>query len=338
MHSTAQHSRHRTATSWAVGGFFSAILLGLVLYQVDWRQAGEMVRELSWRLVLAGVLLYLVEGVVTALRIRLFSPGRPSTLDCLKANAWYVVSLVLLPARLGEVAAVIIFQRYLGMRSGMAVMSIVMQRMLDVAVLSGLFLVASVFVAPVVPAGALYGVAAAVIAAVITGVSLAGRLLGVLAGSLLRRYGRPSQGMRRRLVRLLLQARLWHRRYFDSRMIAGGLGLTLIKWGAHLTGFFLLLAALRLPFGLQEGVLIGAAYNFLAIIPIQTIGGFGVAEAGLAGLLILSGLSLPIAAGVSVLVRVVLIAAPFLFWLLVMAVSLVGKSAQNRSVRQGFRP
>ena len=54
----------------------------------------------------------------TAARIRICTEGPPRFSAALKTNAWYVLFLIILPARLGEAAAVLLFRRFLGQNAG----------------------------------------------------------------------------------------------------------------------------------------------------------------------------------------------------------------------------
>ena len=108
------------------------------------------------------------------------------------------------------------------------------------------------------------------------------------------------------------------RQVHGARVVRVGL-LTLGKWICILGGFVLLARGLMLGLDVAEGVTAAAAYNFLAVLPLQTVGGFGLGEAGLTGVLVVFGLPLGLAAGASVVMRLTLIAVPVAFWVVVMS-------------------
>ena len=78
-------------------------------------------------------------------------------------------------------------------------------------------------------------------------------------------------------------------------------------------------------------MLLAAAFNFLAVVPLQSVGGIGVSEVGLAGLLMVFGASVEYAASMTIVVRVILLSTPVLYWVLVMAVT---SGADFSSVRR----
>ena len=65
---------------------------------------------------------------------------------------------------------------------------------------------------------------------------------------------------------------------------------------------------------------IGIVYNLSAVIPIQTVGGFGISEAALLGSFRWLGYSLGVGASIAIAIRLALIAGPLLFWLVIIVV------------------
>jgi len=302
---------------WLAAGAISVLLLALVLAVVDWSALGDMLRAAIWPLVALAGALFFVEGIATAARIRICTEGPPRFGAALRTNAWYVLFLVILPARLGEAAAVLLFRRFLGQNAGAAAMSIVVQRLLDVAVLAGAVLLLALVVSGLPSPAIVYGASVAVIAVIGAAIWASDDLLAAAANAMSRRRWRHAGGMRTGILRMVLQARLWRRHRLDRGRLAAAAAITLVKWLCNLGAIVALLLALRLAIGPFEAVLIAAAYNFLAVIPLQTIGGFGLGEVGLTGLLVVFGEALPDAAGASILVRAGLVIAPLLFWLVV---------------------
>jgi len=313
---------------WLSAGAISLGLLGVVVAQIDWGTAAAMLDGLAWPYVAGAICLLLAEGVVTSIRIWIFSARKPALTAAIRANAWYVVLLVLLPARLGEVAAVFVFQNHLGQKPGAASMSVVAQRLYDVACLGAVFLIALAGLGDAIPSGILAVIAAG--------------LLGGAAAALVRLDFLLSLGARwllgmklhrqvivRPAVRLVLQARTWNRHMMSRKEVPMAVATTLLKWGANLGALACLLSAVGLGLPVAGQFAIATAYNFLAIIPVQTIGGFGVGEAGLSLLLIASGIAVPVAASASVLMRLVLVCSPFLFFLLVHGLVRIGENVRN---------
>ncbi len=306
-------------TVWITAAAVSLLLLGLVVAQIDWRAARAMASRIDWGLLGIALVLLFFEGVFAAARIALFTGQLGRFAGSLQANAWYVILLVMLPARLGEVAAIFVFERFLEMKRGAAAISIIAQRLYDVMVLSVLFFIALLGLAGPLSQAWLAIAALAVIGIAVAVLYYLGNLL-TGAFLLMRRAGLHHGGLTRQGAHLLLQARLWSRQAGARQsVVLGGLGLTFLKWVSNLSALVLLLMALHLPISFFQAMSVSAAYNFLAVIPLQTIGGIGVGEAGLTLLLVVNGLTASDAASASIMLRIVIILFPFLFWAVVMS-------------------
>lgn len=285
------------------------MLLVTVIAQVDIAQAQAMLESISGPALLLAFFCLLAEGVITALRIWLFAARKPCLSEALRANAWYVLLLVMLPARLGEVAAVLVFEKFLKQKYGAAAMSIITQRLYDVVVLGVLFLIALLGMGDFINAKLMMGISLGLIA--LAGLVLIKLEMFLTWAALLLRKFKP-------LFRLILQARAYSRHILKPRDIVPALLLTLGKWLSNLGALVFLLAAVHLGLNTFESVTVAAAYNFLAIIPLQTIGGIGIGEAGLTALLAAIGIDVSEAAAASLMVRFVILIFPFIFWVGVM--------------------
>lgn len=307
----SNHARHFI---WISASLISLGLLALVVMQVDWSESYEMILGASWAFLVLAIILLICEGVASALRLWLFAAKKPCLSEALKANAWYVLLLVILPARLGEVAAIVVLEKYLKQSRGAAAMSIIAQRLYDVIVLSLIFLIALMGLGDFLDKN--IAALSAIILIMFTGFVLLRLDMFLTIAAIC--LGKQSKGVFRKIKRLVLQARIYNRHNLKAKDIPAALLLTSLKWASNLGALVFLFMAINLGLDMYENVAIAAAYNFLAVIPLQTIGGIGVGEAGLALLLIGAGLSKSIAAGASLMIRFVILLFPFIFWVMVM--------------------
>lgn len=293
----------------------SLFLLTLVIAQVDTSQLTQMLGNVSWVAVFIAFIFLALEGVITALRLWLFAGKKPCLSEALKANAWYVVLLIILPARLGEVAAIVVLERYLGQKYGAGAMSIITQRLYDVIILGIIFLIALLGLGDFLDTKILAVTALILISFAIFALIRLDMFLTFGAVCL----GKKRKGIiTRKLKRLILQARIYNRHSISRYDIPFALLLTFFKWVCNLGALVFMFMALYLGLGIFENIAVAVAYNFLAIIPLQTIGGIGVGEAGLALLLASMGLTASMAAGASLMIRLVILIFPFIFWVMVM--------------------
>jgi uncharacterized membrane protein YbhN (UPF0104 family) len=262
------------------------------------------------------------------MRFRLLAHGPVKYSDCLIATAWYALLLIGLPARLGEVAGVAVIVRYMHQRTGTAAVSLLFQRLFDVIVLGVLLVVVCVLAFVGEGVLAVFVLSAMVIAALIALMIYLEELLAIAVRPLL---GRREEKWPRRILRVALQARMFRRHHMDRARILKLGGYTLCKWLATLTAIGCIVVAVAPALSPFTALGIGIVYNLSAVIPIQTVGGFGVGEAVLLGSFSWLGYSLEVGAPIAIAIRLVLISAPILFWLAVMLVTVLPKSASSNN-------
>jgi hypothetical protein len=312
-------SQRTSPIIWASATVISLILLSLVISQVDWDLTIEILLKSSPVFLLFSMIFFLAEGVFTTLRFYLLTPNKPMISSCFKVTAWYVVFLVLLPARLGEVIVILLLKQHLNQNTSPALMNVLVQRLFDVIILSSIFLITALTLTPFSDSSYLNIIAIVIITLVSMILFWLDNFLMISAKLIIRKHTRPKNKWLRHALRMILQARIWHRHRLTTSKSIQTILLTVFKWVCNLGGFALLMKALQLPLAISNSVVLGAAYNFLAIIPLQTIGGFGISEAGLTSLLLLSGMSLTLAASATIIVRLIIITVPLLFWCIVMS-------------------
>lgn len=299
---------------WYTGFIVSLVLLSFVIYQIDFSQIELILDSISWPFFLLATCILLSEGLFTALRFKLFTPGNQSIKSCLEVTAWFIISLIILPARLGEIAVILLLKEKLGQSTGSSIMNVLTQRFIDILFLCTmliifllliqnydevLFLYVSIFLFMTILALSLYKL---------------DNLLSIIARLLFFKKIRPKNKILRTLLRMSLQARIWHKFHITKEIYLKVILVSIFKWMSNIGGLTLLFYSINIPLNEVQLLLSSTAYNFLSIIPLQTIGGFGISEAGLTGIFSFFGLSISLAASVSILIRLVLISTPFIFF------------------------
>lgn len=286
---------------WRSATLVSAAVLLVVLSQVEWAGLAPLLRQLDWALLASAVCLLVLEALASSIRIWWLSDRRLRPGVAIAVNAWYMLYLIILPARLGEIAAIGLLQQKLGQTAGAATGSIVFQRMFDLLVLATGVLVVTVMVATVQD---WLVIAFGVLLLTLMLARLSALL--TLCGRCLQRWSGVG-GIRQKLLRLVLQAKSWSRRYQRRGTFGLLLALTLVKWLASLVGLALILRSVGI--GLEPEVLLALAilYVFLSIVPLQGLAGVGVSDVGLLALLVSLGIDSGAAAAATLFCRLVLI-------------------------------
>ena len=294
----------------------SLALFGVVAARLDAASLAAAAASLSWPLVAAGTLLMASSFLAHSLRLYLFAERKGGYATAIRVSAWHSLWLIVLPMRLGEVAWVVAMRKAYGWNPATAVVCALVQRLLDLAVIAAVLLAA-------MPAALGLGrdetplVAAA--AVIVCGLALAGvatlRVWLRLIARLVIATGRP-RGWRLRLLRHLLQGRRWLNSDHHRRTMLLGLLPTALAWTANFAGYWLLCQAVGLRVAVVEVLFATAGSLVLTTLPVLSIGGFGLLEAGLTGILAWLGAPADTSALAALAIRFATWAGVGLFWLL----------------------
>ena len=306
---TSELARRTGPLTWAVAGGVSLVLLCFVAAQLDGSSLAAM-GEISWPLAGAGVALFAAESLFSAVRMHLIANERGGFPTAMRVTAWHAIWLIALPMRLGEVAWVVAMRRAYGWNVATAVACAVVQRLLDMVIVAACLLVT-------IPATlglyedwplAFFALAGAVCLLALIGLMTLHVYLR-LAAKLLLRTGRP-QGPS------LNQARYWLEDIRHRRVMLRCIVPTLLIWAAVMTAYWTIGQAVGLDIALVELGFAAAGSNLIAALPVQSIGGFGLLEAGFTGIVAWFGAPAGTAALAALAVRLASVAAAGLFWLI----------------------
>ena len=301
--------------TWAIAAAVSLALFGVVAARLDAASLAAVAEQLSWPLVGAAVALLLSGHLFSALRTHLIAEGHLFS-TALRVSAWHAIWLIALPMRLGEVAWLVSMRNAYGWNAATAVVCGLVQRLLDLAVIAAFLLLA-------VPAVFIPGRIEAPLAAALAVVAGALALLGAvtlpvwlrLSGRLIVAAGRPL-GWRARLLRHLWRGRRWLESVRHRRIVQLCLVPTALSWMAIFGGYWLLCRAVGLDAAWSEFLFAAAGGNLITALPVQSIGGFGLLEAGFTGILAWFGSPADTAALAALTIRFVTWIGTGLFWLL----------------------
>ena len=311
----------------------SLALFAWVATRLDAASVAAAAASLSWPLVAAGTALLMTALLLDSVRMHLIAERRSLT-TAIRVTAWHAVWLMVLPMRLGEVVWVVAMRKAYGWNPATAVVCALVLRLLDLAVVAAFLLLAMPAALGLGQAGAPLIAGAAVAAC---GAALAGamtlRFWLRLTARLVIATGRP-RGWRLRVLRHLRQGRRWldsaqHRRILRLLLLP-----TTLTWTVNLSGVWVLCQAVGLQMAAVEAMFAGAGSVVITALPVQSVGGFGLLEAGLTGILAWLGAPAATAAVAALTIRFAHWAAAGLFWLLNLLLRLgsYGAGAASRTV------
>lgn len=318
IHPTSHQMKLIQRTSplvWAGAGAVSLVLFGVVVAQLDESSLAAAAGAVSWTLVGAGVALFVAEGLFNAVRTHLIAGRHGGFRTAVRVTAWHAIWLIVLPMRLGEVAWVVSMRRAYGWNIATAAACALVQRLLDVVVVAAFLLL----MIPVtfglheervlvfsVMAVALCLLAFIGCTTLHVWLRLAARV-AVGAG--------PPRGRRRRFLRHLSQARRWFEDARQRRALRRCIVPTTLIWMTVFTAYWTLGRAVGLDISLAESGFAAAGSTLITAIPVQSIGGFGLLEAGFTGIVAWFGAPAGMAALAALAIRFASLAATGLFWL-----------------------
>ena len=240
---------------------------------------------------------------------------RRSLTAAIRVTAWHGVWVMVLPLRLGEVGWVLAMRNAYGWNPATTVVCALIQRLLDLAVVAAFLLLAMPAAFGLGQDGAPLIAAAAVAAC---GAALAGimtlRFWLRLTARLVIAAGRP-RGWRLRVLRHLRQGRRWLDSMQHRRILRLCLLPTALTWTAVFGAYWLICQAVGLQAAAVEVLFASAGSVVLTALPVQSIGGFGLLEAGLTGILAWFGAPADTAAAAALTIRLTYWVVAGLFWL-----------------------
>ena len=314
-------------------------LLAIVVGQLDWRQASAHILAANLWLLGAAVAALGLDSLAAAFRLRLLHDAsrKQPYRQYLRVTVMHAIYLNLLPARLGELAYLYLLRSDIGMSAGSAIANLLCQRLLDLIVVAAVFVAATLtigFTAGSVPAMLTIGAATTAVA-----VFLLGRL--ELLFRLLARIGTTMVRWRRGLGGLVLrtgrQGIQWCTEISGRNLRAATIGFTLGSWAATFAAVYLTLTAFGLAITPAEAGFIGAGLALAGVVPVPTIGGFGISEVSVVGMLIVLGHGAGDAIAVGLVFRLFLFAGQLVICAAITALLLVFEAIQTPAISE-LRP
>jgi glycosyltransferase 2 family protein len=286
--------RARPARRWllriVVGVIVSGALLGVLLTQVDVRRVGAVLAGMRADMLLAGFFVYVVLGIVRAVRVRLLIPNAP-------LSSFYAITSVhqlllrILPMRTGELGFAWLMRRSGGAGFAQSLVGLILLRVLDVTTIFVIYAVAALAFERMhgsarstlaIVALTLAGIALALSARALLG--LAHRIVDrVVVALRLHRFGTID-----RIRGALADAVAWSAT-LPRRVLWQATALTFVQWLVAFFFVFVLALAARLDVTASQATLGGVGTVLGSMVPLPGIGTFGGLEAGWAAGFSLAG-------------------------------------------------
>jgi uncharacterized protein (TIRG00374 family) len=279
----------------------STALLAVLWFALPWERAREVWRAPSLPVLLAAATAIGLGHVATGFRIQTMLPPVPpiALREGVLVSLWHGLAMIVLPARLGELALVEGLSRYMRVRRGAGLAVLLVQRIYD-----GLFACAAFAVGAY---GTLLGGAPLVLLVAAVGLLLAlSHRLEAILGWLAAHCESLRGANGARLHALLSDAREGVAASSARGTTILALG-TLLFWITELAALWLVFRAFGTSLEPSTTLFLAAGLALVYAVPLPTIGGLGLAEGGLAALLLAAGWPAEAAIGLGLSTRVTLL-------------------------------
>lgn len=304
--------------AWWAAALGTLAMLAFFVLTLDAGAVRDAWQALTPRLLVVVALLIGINGLLDASWMTVIT-GAPQA-QSYRVVAWHMMMSSVLPARLGDVGLMVCMHRWLAQPPARAVFVTLYHRLQDFIIVS-LMLLLSLLVART-QLGGVPVLMAALLILLMMGVVCGnlGRLLGVLAALVLRLQRRFHRRWLRHVLTQVLHVRIWYRHRLTRRQVLWSFVVIVLRWVTILAALTLVIRSLAAQVSAGDSFLLANAYVYFGIVPVQSIGGFGSGEAGLAWMLTHYGVPLAHASAVGLLLRLMINLVHIVLWALVVAV------------------
>ncbi len=306
-------SARRRARIWVVSFIVSVMLLGGLLSQLDIGLFNATIQHIRTDMAIIAVCCAFLSNLAMSWRLGVLMRNRTmhSFWHRLNVTLFHETYLAVLPARLGEIAYIIMLQKRFSIPVGAAIANLAFQRLCDLLIVICLLAIGLAILAAEGHVAGYYVLPCIIIIiCLIITIHKTDRVASVFAMGIMRILGRRKR-WQRRLLSTLFSIRGWYMHRLSYSEYFEVVLATLVGWLCTLGVIYFCLRAIQINLNIGEILSIGSAYNLISAIPIQTIGGFGANEAGLASLFMLFGWSYVLAISMSLTTRLLLLVIPF---------------------------
>lgn len=311
---------------WLTASIVAVLCLVWFGSTVEWSLLAGLVRQAGWPAFLAALFLSTVNGLLAVLWLVVVCRRPGAARGAFQVVSWQMLAASILPARLSDLAWMYFMHRWLALKASRAIFVALYHRLLDFIVVCFLVLTA-ILAANLDLTGGHIGVVAAVLllffSIVVTSLT---HILSLGATVLIWLHRRLQHRVTRSLLAQLLHVRIWYRHGLPKSLLWFALAIIVGRWLAIFGAFTILIHAMAPVLDFRDSLLATAIYVFFGIVPLQTFGGFGAGEAGLAWILTLYGIGIGTASTISLLCRLALNIMHVGFWLIIVSVLRINDS------------
>ena len=318
---------HRNA--WRAAVFGTVVMVLFFALTLDGAALRAAWQSISLRLFLVTAALISINGLLDGWWLSVIT--RAPQRHAYRVVAWHMLLSSILPARLGDLGWMYFIHNWLAQPLARAVFVTFYHRLQDFIVVS-LMLMLSLALARTHIGGAPLLIATLLVLLAVGAVCASlGQLLGVLAAVVLKLHRRFHRPWLRQVLEHVLRVRIWYRHRLERKQVVLSFIVIVLRWVTILAAVAIVISALAAPVSPSDSFLLANAYVYFGIVPLQSVGGFGSGEAGLAWMLTHYGVPLAKASAIGLLLRLLINLVHVSLWAWVLGLLwLLERAARDR--------
>lgn len=277
---------------------FTILLMSFLLSQVDLGELVDFLLSISPEWIAIALFFYLLGNVFRALRFRTLLDGRIGTDSMFSVVCVHYLFNNLLPARTGELSYIYLLKKVRDIPSGTGIATLMMARFLDFLVIATLFLLAVTFVGelPETVSNAFAGIVVFLAFSIFFILSLIykGTKAVNFIGSMAKSTGTYRFGAVRFFLKKAEETTAGVRGISRKNVIRSFIASVII-WLCLFSTAYSVVRGMHIGLSPEKTVIAATFPVFTAILPIQSVGGFGTSEGAWALAMVSMGASKEVA-------------------------------------------
>ncbi len=305
---------HRNA--WLAAALGTVLMVLFFVLTLDGAALRSAWQSISPRLLLVTAVLISINALLDGWWLSIIT--RAPRRNAYRVVAWHMLLSSILPARLGDLGWIYYIHTWLAQPLARAVFVTFYHRLQDFMVVS-LMLILSLAIVRTHIGGAPLLIATLLVLLVMAGVCASlGQLLGILAAIVLKLYRRFHRPWLHLALEHVLRVRIWYRHRLARKQVLLSFVVIVLRWVTILAAVAIVICTLASPIAASDSFLLANAYIYFGIVPVQSVGGFGSGEAGLAWMLTHYGVPLAKASALGLLLRLLINLVHVSLWAVVL--------------------
>ena len=277
----------------------TVVLVALLLSQISIGDVAKTLTSINPIYIIIGFTLYLSSYFFRALRFHILLNNKVSIKDLFSIVCVHNMANNILPARTGEISYVYLSKKLHNVPTGEGIATLMMARFFDFITISLIFFVSAIFIQDLPDiVSKIIWVIAGLLAFVLL-LFLALVFFGEIFVDIIRRVANGINALRFSSVQYLLRKgdeNAQSFKFMKSKKLFGCVFvISIAVWCSHYSMLYILAKGMSISLAFWYMIVAITFVFFITILPIQTIGGFGIMEGGWALGFIVMGLSKEIA-------------------------------------------